>query len=49
MAREYPATEAQFGQIRNIGPKKTKDFGSLFLAEIAEHLKSNPRQTSAGD
>ena len=49
IAREYPATEAQFGQIRNVGPKKAKDFGSLFLAEIAEHLQSNPHQIFAED
>ncbi|HEY5233581.1 MAG TPA: DNA helicase RecQ [Verrucomicrobiae bacterium] len=49
IAREYPATEAQFGQIRNVGPKKAKDFGPLFLAEIAGHLKSNPRQIFADD
>ena len=49
IARDYPATETQFGQIRNVGPKKAKDFGSLFLAEITEHLKSNPRQIFAND
>jgi ATP-dependent DNA helicase RecQ len=49
IARDYPATEAQFGQIRNVGLKKAKDFGPLFLAEIAGHLKSNPRQIFAAD
>ena len=49
IAREYPATETEFGQIRNVGSKKAKDFGPLFLAEIAEHLKSNPRQIFAND
>jgi len=49
IAREYPATEAQFVQIRNVGLKKAKDFGPLFLAEIAGHLKSNPRQIFADD
>jgi ATP-dependent DNA helicase RecQ len=44
MAREYPATEAEFASVRNVGLKKARDFGQLFLAEIAAHLQTNPRQ-----
>jgi ATP-dependent DNA helicase RecQ len=44
MAREYPATEAEFASVRNVGVKKAKDFGQLFLAEIAAHLQTSPRQ-----
>ncbi len=49
IAREYPATETQLGQIPNVGAKKARDFGPLFLAEIAEHLQSNPRQIFSGE
>ena len=49
IAREYPVSEAQLGQIPNVGPKKARDFGPLFLAEIAEHLQSNPRQVFSGE
>jgi ATP-dependent DNA helicase RecQ len=44
IAREYPATETQFASIRNVGSKKAKDFGPLFLAELAAYLQTNPRQ-----
>jgi ATP-dependent DNA helicase RecQ len=49
IAREYPVSETQLGQIPNIGLKKARDFGPLFLAEIAEHLQSNPRQVFSGE
>jgi superfamily II DNA helicase RecQ len=45
IARNYPATESEFASIRNVGLKKAKDFGELFLSEIADHLQTNPRQT----
>ncbi len=45
IAREYPASESQLAKIRNVGPKKAKDFGPLLLAEIANHLQTNSRQT----
>jgi ATP-dependent DNA helicase RecQ len=45
IAREYPASQTEFEHIRNVGPKKAKDFGSLFLAEIAAHLQANARHT----
>jgi ATP-dependent DNA helicase RecQ len=47
IAREYPASVSEFGGIRNIGPRKASDFGSLFLAEIAAHLQTNDRQAFA--
>jgi superfamily II DNA helicase RecQ len=45
IARRYPATESELAGIRNVGLKKVKDFGSLFMVEIADHLRTNPRQT----
>ena len=45
IARQYPATEAEFAGIRHVGVKKTQDFGGFFLAEIAEHLRTSSRQT----
>ena len=45
IAREYPASQIEFGSIRNVGQKKAGDFGGLFLAEITAHLQSNARQT----
>ena len=49
IAREYPVTEAEFAHIRNVGSKKARDFGPLFLAEIAAHLQTNPRQIFGDD
>ena len=49
IAREYPASESEFGNIRNVGPRKAKDFGTLFLAAIVAHLQTNERQIFAND
>ena len=48
MAREYPASEGEFSQISGVGEKKLREFGEVFMREIAEHLRSNQRQTFAG-
>jgi ATP-dependent DNA helicase RecQ len=45
MSREYPATEEEFSRISGVGDKKLREFGEAFMREIAEHLRSNPRQT----
>jgi ATP-dependent DNA helicase RecQ len=49
MARIYPATAGEFSRISGVGEKKLQEFGSVFLAEIAEYLRTNPRQIFADD
>ena len=49
MARDYPASESEFARISGVGEKKLREFGAQFLAEIAAHLASNPRQIFAED
>jgi ATP-dependent DNA helicase RecQ len=49
MARDYPASESEFARISGVGEKKLREFGAAFLAEIAAHLASNPRQIFADD
>ncbi|HEY3915369.1 MAG TPA: RQC domain-containing protein, partial [Verrucomicrobiae bacterium] len=47
MARNYPGSEEEFSRINGVGEKKLKEFGAAFLAEIAAHLQSHPRQIFA--
>jgi ATP-dependent DNA helicase RecQ len=49
MARYYPASDEEFSRISGVGEKKLKEFGAAFLAEIAAHLQSHPRQIFAAD
>jgi ATP-dependent DNA helicase RecQ len=49
MARDYPASEREFARISGVGEKKLREFGAVFLAEIAAHLQSSPRQIFADD
>jgi ATP-dependent DNA helicase RecQ len=49
MARFYPQTEADFARISGVGEKKLREFGGVFMAEIAAHLRANPRQVFADD
>src|SRR6202042_2422116 len=49
MARFYPATEGDFSRISGVGEKKLREFGAVFLREIAAHLQTNPRQIFADD
>jgi len=49
MARFYPTTRAEFTRISGVGQKKLEEFGALFMAEIAAHLRSNPKQIFADD
>ena len=44
MAQNYPANEQEFLRISGVGTRKMKEFGTAFLATIAEHLENNPRQ-----
>jgi ATP-dependent DNA helicase RecQ len=47
MARNYPETESDFARISGVGEKKLREFGDVFLTEIALHLATNPRQIFA--
>jgi ATP-dependent DNA helicase RecQ len=49
MARSYPANDEQFTRISGVGEKKRQEFGAAFLAEIAAHLQTRPRQIFADD
>ena len=49
MARNYPESERGFARISGVGEKKLREFGEVFLNEIALHLAANPRQIFAGD
>jgi ATP-dependent DNA helicase RecQ len=49
MARFYPATNREFSRISGVGDRKLREFGAVFLGEIAAHLQSNPRQMFADD
>ena len=49
MARFYPATDREFSRISGVGDRKLREFGAVFLGEIAAHLQSNPRQMFADD
>ena len=49
MARFYPATDREFSRISGVGDRKLREFGEMFLGEIAAHLQSNPRQLFADD
>ena len=49
MARLYPASRAEFARISGVGEKKLAEFGALFMTEIADHLRTQPRQIFADD
>ena len=49
MAREYPSNEREFARISGVGERKLREFGAVFLAQIAAHLQTNPRQIFADD
>jgi ATP-dependent DNA helicase RecQ len=46
-ARSYPESESDFARISGVGEKKLREFGEVFLNEIALHLATNPRQIFA--
>ncbi len=48
MARDYPAAEAQLSRISGVGASKLREFGAVFMSEIAEHLRVNPRMEFGG-
>jgi ATP-dependent DNA helicase RecQ len=49
MARNYPASDQDFSRISGVGEKKLREFGGVFLSEIAAHLQHNARQIFADD
>ena len=49
MARFYPQSDAEFSRISGVGEKKLREFGAVFLREIASHLQANARQIFADD
>ena len=49
MARNYPANEREFARISGVGEKKLREFGGVFLGEIAAYLQTNARQIFADD
>jgi ATP-dependent DNA helicase RecQ len=49
MARFYPANEKNFSRINGVGDRKLREFGDIFLREIAAHVQTNPRQVFADD
>ncbi|HUZ06090.1 MAG TPA: DNA helicase RecQ [Candidatus Paceibacterota bacterium] len=49
MARNYPESDRDFARISGVGEKKLREFGAVFLSEIARHLATNARQIFAED
>jgi ATP-dependent DNA helicase RecQ len=49
MARRYPANERDFARISGVSDVKLREFGAVFLAAIADHLRRHPRQMFADD
>src|SRR5689334_6453052 len=47
MARACPQNKNEFAQISGVGQQKLKEFAEPFLAEIGEHLRSDPATASA--
>jgi ATP-dependent DNA helicase RecQ len=49
MACYYPGSDEEFSRISGVGEKKLREFGAVFLTEIAAHLQTHPRQIFADD
>jgi ATP-dependent DNA helicase RecQ len=47
MARLYPTSEIEFARITGVGEKKQREFGAVFIEQIAAHLQTNVRQVFA--
>ncbi|OGV75331.1 MAG: ATP-dependent DNA helicase RecQ [Lentisphaerae bacterium RIFOXYB12_FULL_65_16] len=45
MARAYPVTEAEFARVHGVGRQKLAEFAAPFMTEIADYLRTNPRQS----
>jgi len=44
MARDYPTNEREFLQISGVGNRKLREFGTIFMTAIADHMETHPRQ-----
>jgi ATP-dependent DNA helicase RecQ len=44
MARDYPTNEQELLQISGVGSRKLQEFGTQFLAAIADYVATHPRQ-----
>ena len=49
MARDYPGNERELARISGMSERKLQEFGRVFLAVIAGHLETQPRQIFADD
>lgn len=49
MARHYPEDQQAFSRISGVGEKKLREFGKVFMAEIASYLQTNARQIFADE
>jgi ATP-dependent DNA helicase RecQ len=49
VARLYPGNVRELSRIQGMGEKKLKEFGTLLLKTVADHLKTHPRQFFADD
>ena len=47
MARDYPRSERDLGRVSGMSERKLQEFGRVFLAVIAGHLETQPRQIFA--
>jgi ATP-dependent DNA helicase RecQ len=47
MARDYPGSERDLGRVSGMSERKLQEFGRVFLAVIAGHLETQPRQIFA--
>jgi ATP-dependent DNA helicase RecQ len=47
MARDYPGSERELARISGMSERKLQEFGRVFLAVIAGHLETQPRQIFA--
>jgi ATP-dependent DNA helicase RecQ len=49
MARTYPGSDREFIRISGVGERKLAEFGAVFLGEISDFLRGNPRQIFADE
>ena len=47
MARDYPSNERELARISGMSARKLQEFGRVFLAVVAGHLETQPRQIFA--
>lgn len=49
MAQYFPANEEEFARISGVGERKRKEFGEMFIAEIAEYRSGKSKESSSGN